>query len=201
MTKRGLNSNASNTSSLARSLTRFASPPIRGKREQRKRASKLHKLSASPPASPPPPAGVLMQRRLLLVGSDAVFFHRKRASDASNARPLFTAETPNDADSDAAAASGRPRGAEGGREGGGGRHTRRRPGREEGSGRRRIVDVVKLQLSYTPARRRLPPPSLSLSRTLSRTLGLSVAVRRRLQHGRMNYGRTHRPTDCGNCFL
>ena len=189
MTKRGLNSNASNTSSH----TRFASPPIRGKRgerrEQRKRASKLHKLSASP--HPPPAAASSRCSGYCWWGreegrSGAVFFlpqeegGRARRSE----RRLQRAPVVRSSSGDAKRRDADSNGSDGARRGGDALGAGR-----EGKGRRRIVDVVKLQLSYTPASSpRLPPRSLSHS--------WPVCLRR-LQHGRMDY----KPTDCGNCFL
>ena len=95
---------------------RFASPWMEGRearREQRKRASKLHKLSDRPPARPP------ARRRPPDAATTAAGGERSRVlpqeeggSDASNARPLLAAETPNDDDATRIAPAGNGKGGE-----------------------------------------------------------------------------------------
>ena len=87
----------------------------------------------------------------------------------------------------------------------GGRDAKRRRRDADRAGReregRRIVDVVKLQLSYTPASSpppsspafRLLPPSRSHSLALHRTLGLCVSVVCNMGVGRTTDARTDRP--------
>ena len=111
VTKRGLNSNASNTT-LA-SLLRGWKEERRGENRERGQASCTSSPTARPPARPP------ARRRPPDAATTAVGGERSRVlpqeeggSDASNARPLLAAETPNDDDATRIAPAGNGKGGE-----------------------------------------------------------------------------------------
>ena len=151
------------------------------RREQRKRASKLHKLSDRPPACSParPPASSRCSDYCCWWGAKPCSSTGRGWERRPERAPVV-----------------------------GGRDAKRRRRDADRAGReregRRIVDVVKLQLSYTPASS--PPPSspafrlLPLSRShslaLHRTLGLCVSVVCNMGVGRTTDARTDRPI-CG----
>ena len=153
MTKRGLNSNASNTT-LA-SLLRGWKEERRGENRERGQASctssPTARLLARPPARPPASSRC----------SDyCCWWGAKPCSSTGRGRERRPERAP----------------VVGGRDAKRRRRDADRAGREREG--RRIVDVVKLQLSYTPASS--PPPSSPAFRLLplsrSHSLSLSIAL-------------------------
>ena len=179
MTKRGLNSNASNTT-LA-SLLRGWKEERRGENRERGQASCTSSPTDRPLACSParPPASSRCSDYCCWWGA-------KPCSSTGRGRERRLERAP----------------VVGGRDAKRRRRDADRAGREREG--RRIVDVVKLQLSYTPASS--PPPSspafrlLPLARShslaLHRTLGLCVSVVCNMGVGRTTDARTDRPI-CG----
>ena len=210
------------THSLTHSL-RFSSP-IRGKRErerEREREERTEKEGKQAAQALRPPAGVLMQRRggvgycwcggqerSRVLPQEEGGWAGGRGTTPRTRAPVVRNRDAKRRDADSSSQTA----AEGGREGGGAargdgrRRTRRRPGREgKGGRRRRIVDVVKLQLSYTPASSpRSLACSLSLS-ALSHSLALLACVSPAFAtwaYELPTHAQTDKATtDRGNCFL